>query len=204
MNKQRLSAYLQSYDSYESEIEECIKEVQDLSVFKVVYDTFHLSHNPLRIEEWGLCLNSKDLEFYFKDCNECMVIAGTLGIQVDRRLKYYEQTDMLKAYIFDAVCNAYIEECLDEYQSRLSFKHTYRFAPGYGDLPIELNHSLFTYMNLNKYIGISISKGGLFLPLKTIVGICGIGTVSQKSCLSCRKINDCVYRKEGRTCYWIE
>ncbi len=192
-------------DSYtESLIDECIEEVIDLSYFKVIYQCFHLSHHPLKIKELDLVLNSKDLDFYFKDCDQCMVIVGTLGTEVDRRIKYYEYVNMAKAVVFDAVANAYIEECLDEYQSKLPFIHTYRFAPGYGDVPLELNKELYRYMDVFKHLGLSINKGGLFVPLKSILGICGIGITTQKSCMSCMKIKDCVYRNEGRRCYVID
>lgn len=204
MNKKTIYNYLNMTisDSFiESLIDECIEEVKSLSHFKVTYQCFHLTHNPLTIKETGLLFNSSDLSFYLKDCNECMIIAGTLGNEVDRKLKYYEYVHMSKALVFDAVCNAYIEQCLDEYQSELPFVHTYRFAPGYGDVPLELNKEFYNYLDAYKHLGLSINNGGLFIPLKSIIGICGIGISSSKSCMSCIKKQDCVYRKEGRRCY---
>ncbi len=206
MNKKRIYQYLNidnSDEKLELLIDECIKEVKEIADFKVIYDTFHISHNPLKIIEYDLIIESCDLSFYFQDCHECMIIAGTLGALIDRRIKYYEHIDMYKAYVFDQVCNSYLEECLDEFSQSLPFVHTYRFAPGYGDLPLSLNNDLYHYMNLNKYLNISLNHG-LFIPLKTIVGICGIGKTSKKSCMSCSKIMDCVYRKEGRVCYVID
>lgn len=203
MNKKAIYHYLNiTSDSYdESLIDECIEEVKNCAHFKAIHRCFHLTHDPLMIKELGIVLESDDLSFYFKDCDQCIVVLGTLGNEIDRRIKYYEYVHMAKAVVFDAVANAYIEQCLDEYQNHCPFACTYRFAPGYGDIPIALNKQLYESLDAYKHLGVSVNKGGLFVPLKSILGICGNTTNITKSCMSCIRQQDCVYRKEGRVCY---
>ncbi|MEG0593210.1 MAG: ABC transporter substrate-binding protein [Coprobacillus sp.] len=209
MNKKAILQYLNIYKDIDEKtdllIDECIKEVIEKSHFKVTYKKFSLSHQPLQIKELDLLLNSKDLDFYFENCFECLVIACTLGIEIDRYIKYLEHLDMAKAVVFDAVSSRYLEECCDEYEKSLHLPiHTFRFAPGYGDLALNLNINLSQVLQIHKAIGVSINDGGLFIPMKSMLGIIGIGDKHSKSCLSCIRKESCVLRKGNQRCYVID
>lgn len=204
MNKQNIYHYLNIQGVVDQKtdqlIDECIKEVLDIALFKAVSQKFILKHNPLQIEH--IHLASQDLQLYFKDCDECLVVACTLGVQIDRKIKYYEHIDMSKAVVFDAVSNAYLEECQDEYEQSLHLgKNTFRFAPGYGDIPLNLNYELARVLQIDKKIGVSINQNYLFLPMKSMLGIIGLGKDIKKTCLSCIRENQCELRKKGLTCY---
>ena len=206
MNKKAILQYLQYFGEVDKKtmllIDECIEEVTQLSHFKVTYQKYHLLHQPLMIQELNLALESHDLDFYFQDCHHCIVIACTLGIEIDRKIKYYEHIDMAKAVVFDAVSSRYLEECCDEYEKTLNLPiYTFRFAPGYGDLPLSLNKPLSHALQVDKRIGISMNDGGLFIPMKSMLGIIGIGATQKKSCLSCIRKENCQLRQGGQRCY---
>ncbi len=206
MNKKNILVYLQCSQDVDDKtwqlIDECISEVQKMAQFKTVVQRFTLTHQPLMIQELELPFQSHDLEIYFKDCQECLVIACTLGIQIDRQIKYYEHIDMTKAIVFDAVSSWYLEECCDEYEKTLHLgRHTFRFAPGYGDLSLELNQPLSRVLQIDKKIGVSINKSGLFIPMKSMLGIIGLGVTATKSCMTCICKENCILRKGGQRCY---
>lgn len=207
MNKEVIYHYLNCKNSdneLDALIDECIEEVKQISLFKVKYKIFHLTHQPLKIKELDLLLESLDLEFYLKNCDECLVIVCTLGLEIDKRIKYYEHIDMAKAIVFDAVSNAYLEELCDEYQESLNLGiHTFRFAPGYGDIPLSLNEKLSKILDISK-LGMYMNHGGLFVPMKSMLGIIGIGDIVKKTCLSCVRRENCKLRKEGQRCYVID
>ncbi|MFR7589885.1 MAG: ABC transporter substrate-binding protein [Longibaculum sp.] len=206
MNKKAILQYLNCYGEIDQKtnllIDECIQEVKEIAHFKVVSQRFTLQHHPLAIVEIPLQLQSEDLSYYFQDCKQCLVVACTLGIEIDRKMKYYQHIDMSKAVVFDAVSNRYLEECCDEYEKSLQLgTHTFRFAPGYGDLPLELNHPLSRILQIDKRIGVSINQGGLFIPMKSMLGIIGLGIEASKNCLSCIRKESCELRKDGQRCY---
>lgn len=209
MNKKAILQYLNCISDVDEKtntlIDECIDEVKQYAYFKAVHMPFSLNHQPLMIKELKLLLSSEDLEFYFKDCHQCIVIACTLGVQVDRQIKYYEHVDMAKAVVFDAVSSRYLEECCDEYEQKMNLGvHTFRFAPGYGDLPIQLNIYLSRVLQIEKKLGVSINSGGLFVPMKSMLGIIGLGATMHKSCVSCLRKDKCELRKGGQRCYVID
>lgn len=206
MNKKAILQYLNCFGNIDEKtdrlIDECINEVKEYAHFKVIHQQFSLTHQPLMIKELELPFNSQDLDFYFQDCYQCLVIACTLGIQIDRKIKYYEHIDMAKAIVFDAVSSHYLEECCNHYEKTLHLPvHTFRFAPGYGDLPLKLNIPLSRVLQIDKKIGVSINNGGLFLPMKSMLGLIGIGAHQEKSCMSCVRKESCVFRKGGQRCY---
>lgn len=206
MNKKYILQYLRIHgevDQWTNQlIDECVKEVKEIAHFKATAQKYTLRHHPLKIKELDLLLDSQDLEFYFKNCQSCLVVAYTLGIQIDRTIKYYEHIHMSKAVVFDAVSSRYLEECCDEYEKSLNLgQHTFRFAPGYGDLPLALNYPLSQALKIDKVLGTSINKGGLLIPMKSMIGIIGIGDNGQKSCFSCIRKEDCELRKGGQRCY---
>lgn len=206
MNKKAILQYLHYHGEVDSQtnqlIDECIEEVKKIAQFKVVYQKLNLQHQPLHIKDTDILFHSKDLDFYFEKCQECMIIACTLGIEIDRKIKYYEHISMSKAIVFDAVSSRYLEECCDQYEKQLKLgKHTFRFAPGYGDLPLTLNKELSRILQVDKKLGISISEGGTFIPRKSMLGIIGIGQEYEKTCLSCIRKENCELRKGGLRCY---
>lgn len=209
MNKDHILHYLQ-YDGKVDEktnqyIDECIKEVETMAQFKACIMPYHLLHDPLKIKELDLLLESTDLSFYFQDIDECYIIACTLGIEIDRKIKYYEHINMTKALIFDATSNHYLEACCDAYEKTLGYQsYTYRFAPGYGDVPLHLNQTFFKVLDCHKKLGLSINQGGLLVPMKSMIGIVGIGKNIKKTCLSCIRKDYCSLRRGGTRCYVID
>lgn len=206
MNKEKILQYLRYQGHVDIQtnelIDECIEEVRELSHFKAVTKEFELNHHPLCIPELDLLFHSQDLDFHFQECSKCLIIACTLGIQIDRKIKYYQHIDMAKAVVFDAVSSYYLEKCCDDYEKTLNLGlHTFRFAPGYGDLPLALNIPLSQVLQIDKKIGVSINDGGLFIPMKSMLGIIGLGKEYQKTCLSCIRKEQCELRKGGVRCY---
>lgn len=206
MNRQSILNYLMILGEADNEtnklIGECIEEVKELSLFKYIYKEVNLTHSPLMISEIEMALESDDLNLYFNDCHSALLVGCTLGSEVDRKLRYYQYDNLAKAVVFDAVCNAYLEEMADAYEDTLDLpQRTFRFCPGYGDIPLEYNVPISSYLNIEKNLFVHINQAGLFVPLKTMVGIIGIGKEVKKTCLSCMKLDTCQLRKEGKTCY---
>lgn len=184
-------------------IEECIQEIQSMCHPKFVHQQFTLSHDPLEIEELQLALPYQELMDLFDSCHSCLIIGCTLGQEIDRHLKYLSKIDMTKMTIFDAVASSYIEYVCDQYQDSLSLgEHTFRFCPGYGSVPIELNKIFERTLAMSKHIGLTIQDSNILLPQKSMIGIIGIGDSKyQKHCFSCIKKQDCSFRKRGQRCY---
>ena len=180
------------------------KEVEANSSFKAYHRFFDLKDMQI---EGSILLESEDLHTYLAGCDQVMLSAYTLGISMERFLKRLQAVDMTSAVIYDAVASAYLEQCADRYdEEALGGKvHTYRFAPGYGDIPLSLNRELGKLLDIHKYLGITMTESGLFLPQKSMLCITGIGSSSmKKSCEHCVRYHQCKLREKGERCYSID
>ena len=149
-----------------------------------------------------LTSKSEDLSFYLEDCSEAVIFATTIGVNVDAYSKKLQANDMSTAVIFDALASALLEFYTDEYENGLSLgAHTFRFAPGYGDIPIELNYIIIDALSISKKIGIYKSSNNMMLPQKSMITFCGLGKEVAPTCAHCIRLNNCSLRKEGFRCY---
>ena len=145
---------------------------------------------------------SEDLIFYLEGCTEAVVFATTLGVNVDAYSKKLQSRDMSLAVIYDSLASALLEFYTDEYENGLSLgAHTFRFAPGYGDIPIELNYIIIDALSISKKIGIYKSSNNMMLPQKSMITFCGLGKEVAPTCAHCIRLNNCSLRKEGFRCY---
>lgn len=125
---------------------ECIEEIKQIAQPKVIVKRFKLAKDPLRLEESGDEILGQQMEDMLEDCEECILIGCTLGIVMERKIKFYAKVNMTKSTVMDAAASAYLEEHCDRYEETLGFDNrTYRACPGYGDFPLEFNKELLYY-----------------------------------------------------------
>ncbi len=61
-------------------LDECLKELEQVTP-KFMYQTYTLTHHPLKINELNLLINYPDLIDLFNNCNKIVIIACTFGIR---------------------------------------------------------------------------------------------------------------------------
>ena len=183
-------------------LNECLKELEQVTP-KFMYQIYTLTHHPLTIKELNLTINYPDLIDLFDSCDRIVIIACTLGLQLDQQLRYYSKINLTKMTVMDALASSYIEIKCDECEAKQNFgKRTFRFCPGYGNVPFELNKNLANALNCSKHIGLTVQESNLLLPQKSMIGLIGLGDEKlTKHCFSCVNKENCMYRKRGQRCY---
>mgnify|MGYP000892521420 CR=1 FL=1 len=103
-----------------------------------------LPRTALPLENCG-----SDLTRHLQGCNEVLLLAATLGAEVDKLLRRMELTDIALAAAADALASVLLEQVCDELENEIRAQieaqgvfMTGRYAPGYGDCPLELNDAL--------------------------------------------------------------
>jgi len=194
-------------DEQESLIDGAIAEVLSAAEPRTVHRVFDLieTDGVLRIDA-AIDLHYGDLQKLLEGCGQCLLIAGTLGAELDRRMRYFSHVDTVKYVIMDAAASALIEETCDNLQNSLPFSDlTFRFSPGYGDVPLDLQKQLLDVLGAGRRIGLTLTPQYLMMPQKSISGIVGIGTSdAKKTCDSCLRKDSCEYRRNHTVCYQIK
>lgn len=184
-------------------MEICLEEIMIKATPHFITQIYPLHHQPLTIGGVDIPLPYEELEELFSGCQQVCIIGATLGIGVERHCALLSKIDMAKLVIFDAVASAYLEVQCDEYEEKLGLgKRTFRYCPGYGSVPIELNRTLCRTLQMDKHIGLTVQPSHLLLPQKSMIGLIGIGEIGkEKSCQGCLKYETCSLRKKEMPCY---
>lgn len=66
---------------------------------------------------------------------------------------------------------------------------TFRYSPGYGDLPLDVQSSFLRALDAQKKIGLTVSENNLLFPRKSVTAIIGIiNSGSKKKIKSCKNV----------------
>lgn len=188
------------------EIRQCVEELGREARFRSCHEIYTLKYDEEGypyIPELDFPMKSEDLKKCLAGSKSICVISYTLGIETDRYLKRVSAMSLSHGLILDTTASAYLEELADLYdEAVIGGVHTFRYAPGYGDVPLEWNVFLANAIRCEKRIGVTHSTGGLFLPRKSMLGLIGIGQSGKKiDCSSCARFESCTQRKEGMKCF---
>lgn len=213
------------------QIVSCLAELEQEAKFLACYEKYALSWDSsnnlsssgesfpsdevcsgaVRIEELDLTLPSADLQAILAGCTQICVIASTLGVAYERYAKRVMSMDMSHGVVLDAAASAYLECLTDDFTEELGLgPHTFRYAPGYGDLDVTYNVPLMQAIRADKRIGITHTGGGLFLPQKSMLGLVGFAPAAASGagdafpvdrCEHCIKRESCEFRAAGTRCF---
>lgn len=196
-------------------VEECSKLVLDAAEPRLIYKEFNMTDVEVFLE-------GEDIKEHLADADRCVMMALTLGSQIDRLIRRYEITDMVKAMAIDACASSLVEDLCDRFSGELAERcrtegsyTTSRFSPGYGDLPLNAQKVFEHLLEMHRAIGLSHSKEFLLTPRKSVTAIIGICKSGKKSvdcesqkiglkkpyaCEICKNYENCAFRLKGAHC----
>ena len=159
----------------------------------------------------GACffLEGEDIKKVLLGCQSCILIAATLGFGVERLLLGYSGNPA-GLVILDALLNCAVERYINAVCAELKDAYnkkglylTDRFAPGYGDMPLNSQESLLRSIDAERRIGVTVSPSGVMIPQKTITGVIGVSNTPKqhlRPCDFCRRFGECELAQNGGTC----
>lgn len=157
-------------------LDECLLEIKDHLLSRVCYCEFPLKNDGASIQFGEIAVRSKQLSAHLKDCSHAILFAATVGIQLDRLILKYTRISPAKALMLQAIGTERIEALCDSFCHDLAKDHTItkRYSPGYGDLPLEFQKELFSVLQCQKHLGLTLNESLLMSPTKSVTAIIGI------------------------------
>lgn len=197
-------------DNLEQLINETIEESYKLLTPKFVYAMYNNDITDLGIVlcKTKLVLTGNDIYEHLKHAKKSVIMAVTVGRQIETKIKYYEKINLTKALILDACATSAVEEVCDRLDDYIKAKAneenlstTFRFSPGYGDLPLDIQRDFINTLNAEKTIGLTVSEHNLLMPRKSVTAIIGLIPKKYESkkhgCEVCKNYQNCSFRKDG-------
>lgn len=188
-------------------LNQCLIEIRQLMTTKFVYETFNIDHGEgsIGLRDTILVMESNDIINHLAKSDKCVLMAASLGLEVDMKIAYYSKTDVTKSLILDACASTAIEALCDEVEEKIrkeacdhGYNITTRFSPGYGDLPITLQKSFTQVLQTYPKMGLTVTESSIMLPRKSVTALIGWqkeeAAVEVIKCKLCKNLN-CSFRK---------
>ena len=170
----------------------------------------HTCIGRVYLAEAGLLLTGADISRHLTGCGRVILLAATLSAAADRLIRQAQVYGMADALVVDALCVAAIEQACDAAEAEIfAAAHapyrTWRFSPGYGDLPITLQSGILHALNAQRRIGLTVTPSSLLIPSKSVTAIIGISDspttqIGKQGCASCNMRGRCAFSKSGTSC----
>ena len=197
-------------DALRALVDECAARLLSAAQPRWTYKAFGLSFEDSGVRlSSGLLLPGQALRSHLSGCTRVCVLCATLGAQTDTLIRRAECTDMARALALDCCASALAEQLCDSIEVHLHRQFPgcyfpYRFSPGYGDLPLEVNTPLLALLDGPRTIGLCAAASHLLTPRKSVTAILGVADhpikSHKRSCLGCPAHDGCQYRKSGGHC----
>ena len=129
----------------EDTIGRCMEETCRLASPAYLYRHFSIAREEdgIRLVGTPYSLKGQDIRSHLAGCEEIYLLCATLGLSIDREIRLRMLTTPEEALILDAGATAAIEETADAAEEEIAdickrqgLGITWRFSPGYGDLPL--------------------------------------------------------------------
>ncbi len=192
-------------------LNECESNVLDIIDPRYIYKCFDIISNEDKIvlDNCKLELTGNDIVNHLKGCTKVILMCATLSMNMDRFIRVTQITDMTKAVIIDSLASVAIEKICDNIQDEIleeysGYFQTYRYSPGYGDFPIEIQKDFLSVLDAPKKIGLTSTNDCILTPKKSVTAIIGLSETQlrteKRGCQSCNMKDTCLYRKKGERC----
>lgn len=142
-------------------------------------------------EPRSLSLPGRDIARHLDGAVEVVLMAVTLGHGIDRELRRLSLVDPLRQVMFDAAATAAVERLANRTESEVRAEAagrglhcSWRFSPGYGDLPLDVQPDLLRRLNAARRLGITLTPSRLMVPTKSVTAIIGVHPTPQEGVLS--------------------
>lgn len=150
-----------------------------------------------------------DIRRHLNGCDKAALMCATLGAEADRLIRIAQISDMARAVVLDSMASVAIEQVCQKIDSLLAGQFpdryfTFRYSPGYGDYPIELQKTFLRILDAPRKIGLSLSESCLLIPAKSVTAVAGLSRApverGRRGCAVCSLRKTCQYRKNGEHC----
>ncbi len=165
----------------EKEAEQAQRLVDDLIRPAAAAVVFDIKRDGEKLFVADTELEGKSIKKLLAPCNKCVVMAITVGFELDMKIAALGSASPALSLLADAAASSAVEDacdaCCESIESELGVKLTPRFSPGYGDLPMNIQPALLTLTNARRDLGLTVGSGCMLSPIKSVTAIAGIKEV---------------------------
>lgn len=182
-------------------MDECEKEVLRTANPKYRYIEIDLPCQEI--------IRGEDIKKHLDGCEKAIMMCATLGTDIDKLIRVSQISDMAKAVVLDSFASVAIEQVCSKVDELIAEQYegmnmTFRFSPGYGDYPIELQQYFLKKLDAPRRIGLTTNDSFLLMPSKSVTAVLGLSKnpieKRKRGCAICNMRGKCRFRRNGEHC----
>ena len=172
----------EEYEGFAELYEKALAILSDKVKSSVVFRVMDCRVEDTSVTLGDAVIASRSLARLLSECDTAIIAAATVGRELDILQAKYMRTSAALSVVIGAVGSERIEAIMDSFEAEISLAFgelTVRYSPGYGDLPIEFQRKCFSWLNPERYIGLTLSDSLMMTPSKSVSAIIGIKKVTK-------------------------
>ena len=158
-------------------LSECLAELRTKLIYKVCYREFNLKIDGEVCDFGAFKVSSRGLAKNLCGCKKAVLFAATIGIEIDRLIARNSRLSPAKALMLQAIGAERIEALCDRFCDDMKTEYGKlkpRFSPGYGDLPINIQKTVFSQLDCPRRVGVFLNESLIMSPSKSVTAFVGI------------------------------
>ena len=191
-------------------VDEACREIQLLATPKGIYQEYDYDQNTFTIQSNPpIIVEGKTIREHLSKSTKVYVLGVTVGEEVEKRSEeLFKQGNYTVFMLIDAAATTAVEQVADQVNEVINgiakkqgYKPTWRFSPGYGNWPLDVQTDLAKSIGTEQ-IGLQVTENQLLFPRKSVTAIIGFMPgneclTTQRGCSSCSQ-RDCPSRRMPR------
>ncbi len=162
-------------------LDQCKRECEQAHACAAVYEVYEITIRGDKVSFGNFTCKSRDLAKCLAGCDHAIVFVATVGFTFDRLIKKYSALSPARALVISAIGTERVEALCDTLCTAWSRKYGVtrpRYGIGYGDLSLKCQREIFDHLDVTHHIGVTLTRGMLMSPTKSVSAIVGIPTDS--------------------------
>ena len=163
-----------------------------------------------------LVLSGSDIARHLAGAGKVALMACTLGMESEREYRRLAAVSPADGAMFGSCCSALVEAAANavegqviEVARREGMVTNWRYSPGYGDLPLDVQPAFLDALDATRRLGINVTPTNMLVPVKSVTAVIGLFDKesagfdgrADETCASCPAAGDCDFKKRGTTCH---
>ena len=163
-----------------------------------------------------LVLSGSDIARHLAGAGKVALMACTLGMDSERECRRLSAMSPADGAMFGSCCSALVEAAANavegqviETARREGMVTNWRYSPGYGDLPLDVQPAFLDALDATRRLGINVTPTNMLVPVKSVTAVIGLFDKesagfdgrADETCASCPAAGDCDFKKRGTTCH---
>ena len=156
----------------------CLEEARKVLSYKICFSELPVKIKNNTCDLGFLSVQSENLSKNLRNCQSVILFCATIGLELDRLISKYSRLSPSRALLFHAIGAERIESLCDIFCKEISSERKLlsrpRFSPGYGDIPLETQKDILSFLQTHSNIAVFLNESMLMSPTKSVTAFMGL------------------------------